>query len=314
MRRAGAAAALALAALAAPAHAGFPVDREETCPVGGEKFTFTTTGSYSVFGQRPDGKPFGSWFFPLAMPECPSNALVVYRKFKPEEIPALTALVASPEYKALRSETQYFRASWLAARMEPGDPQRAAFLLLQASWEVDEAPAIKARYQRAFAEAAEAIAPDAADLDSLFLRFRLANARRELGEFDAARAALDSLPLAALDVTVPTDKTVPYEQRRDAKSRRFLHDQALLMRKVIDAGDSASTPLDLMSVDFAGAACADLIEADAAAPLPERCNEPLVRERTQEVLRNRKDRAAKGGPTAGEVADDAEEAAEAIAD
>jgi hypothetical protein len=69
-----------------------------------------------------------------------------------------------------------------------------------------------------------------------------------------------------------------------------------------------------MSVDFAGAACADLIEAGAAAPLPERCNEPLVRERMQEVLRNRKDRAAKGGPTAGEVADDAEEAAEAIAD
>lgn len=308
MMRAGAAAAVALAALAAPAHAGFPVESEETCPVGGEKFTYTTTGSYSIFGQRPDGKPYGSWLFPLAMPECPSNALVVYREFKPEEIPALTALIASPEYTALRSETQYFRASWLAARMEPGDPHRAAFLLLQATWEVDEAPETKARYQRAFAEAAGAITPDAAELDSLFLRFRLANARRELGEFDAARAALDSLPLAALDVAVPTDKKVPYEQRREAESRRFLHDQTLRMRRVIDAGDASPTPLDLMSADFAGQACADLIEADVAAALPERCNDPKVRERTQRVLAYRKSRTTGNEPTALEVAEEAEDA------
>ena len=84
------------------------------------------------------------------------------------------------------------------------------------------APETKTRYQRAFAEAAEKIAPVADDLDTLFLRFRLANARRELGEFDAARAALDSLPLAALDVTAPTGEEVAYEQRRDAESRRFL--------------------------------------------------------------------------------------------
>ncbi len=309
MIRAASLAALALVC-AAPAQAGIPYAREETCPVGGETFSFTTTASYTIFGQRPDGKPYGSWMFPLALPECPSNALVVYREFKPEEIPALTALVASPEYQALRSETQYFRASWLAARMEPSDPQRAVFLLLQATWEADWAPETKTRYQRAFAEAAETIAPDASDLDSLFLRFRLANARRELGEIDAARAALDSLPLAALDVTVPTGEEVAYEQRRDAESRRFLFETIPLMRKVIDAGDSSTTPLDLMGADFAGEACADLIEADAAAPLPERCDAPKVRERTQRVLGYRKDRAAEDAPTAGEVLEAAEDAAE----
>lgn len=310
MRRAGAAAALALATLAAPAHAGFPVESEETCPVGGEKFTYTSTGSYSVFGQRPDGKPYGSWMFPLAMPECPSNALVVYRAFKPEEIPALTALVASPEYQALRGETPYFRASWLAARMEPGDAQRSAFLLLQATWEVDEAPAIKTRYQRAFAEAASEITVDPDDNDSLFLRFRLANAYRELGDFAAASDALESLPRAAIDVQVPTDPKTDYRVRKAAESRRFLLGMIPLMRKVIDAGDASSTPLDLMSADFAGNACADLIEADAAAPLPERCNDPKVRERTQKVLGYRKNRAANDGPTAGEVMEAAEEAAE----
>jgi len=306
--RAAGLAALALVC-AAPAQAGIAYAREETCPVGGETFSFTTTASYTIFGQRPDGKPFGSWSFPLALPECPSNALVVYREFKPEEIPALTALVASPEYAALRSETPYFRASWLAARMEPGDPQRALFLLLQASWEVDEAPATKTRYQRTFAEAAAAIAPDADDLDSLFLRFRLANAWRELGEFAAARAALESLPLAALDVAVPTDKKVPYEQRREAESRRFLHDQTPRMRKAIDAGDASPTPLDLMDADFAGTACADLIEADAAAPLPERCNETKVRERTEEVREYRKARTADDERMAREVPEEAGDSA-----
>ncbi|MCL9998278.1 MAG: hypothetical protein NBV68_02760 [Erythrobacter sp.] len=299
------AAALAVATLAAPAHAGIAYDTEETCPVGGEKFTYTTTASYTVFGQRPDGKPYGSWRFPLAMPECPSNALVVYREFKPEEIPALAALVASPEYQAMRGETQYFRASWLSARLEPDDRAGAAFLLLQASWEADEDPALKARYQRAFAEAAEKIAPEAEYLDTLALRFRLANARRELGEFDAARAALDSLPLAALDVPEPTDRNADYAVRKNAENRRFLLVQAAALRKVIEAGDTSSTPLDLMGADFAGNACADLIEADAAAPLPERCNDPKVRERTNRVLEYRKARTAEDESMAREVPEQA---------
>lgn len=307
MRRAGAALALALAALAAPAHAGFPVESEETCPVGGEKFTYATTGSYTIFGQRPDGKPYGSWFFPLALPECPSNALVVYRAFKPEEIPALTALVASPEYQALRSETQYFRASWLAARMESGDPQRAIFLLLQATWEADGALETKARYQRAFAEAAQGIAPDADDLGTLFLRFRLANARRELGEFDAARAALDSLPLAALDVAVPTDEDVPYEERDEAESRRFLFEAIPMMRKAITSGDTSSEPVDLMDPDFLAGRCADMIEEDPSAPLPEHCNDPAIRKAADEFVGRR--RSADFGDEMPKGADAAEEAA-----
>jgi hypothetical protein len=310
VKRACAVAALAVATLAAPAHAGIAYDTEETCPVGGEKFTYTTTASYTVFGQRPDGKPYGSWRFPLAMPECPSNALVVYREFNREEIPALAALVASPEYQALRGEAQYFRASWLSARLEPDDRAAAAFLLLQASWEADGDPALKARYQRAFAEAADRIAPEADKLDTLFLRFRLANARRELGEFDAARAALDSLPLAALDVEVPKDRKADYAVRKNAESRRFLLVQAAALRKVIDAGDTSSTPLDLMSADFAGAACADRIEADAAATLPERCNEPAVRERARELLEYRKARTAEDEAMAREMPEEEKETAE----
>lgn len=309
MIRAGAIAALALAC-AAPAFAGFPVQSEETCPVGGETFTFTTTGSYSIFGQRPDGKPFGSWTFPLALPECPSNALVVYREFKPEEIPALTALVLSPEYQALRDETPYFRASWLAARMDAADPLTSAFLLLSATWEADFDPVLKARYQRAFADVAVAMPVDSANLDSLFLHYRRANALRELGDFAGADAALDLLPLAALDVSVPQGDDVEYEAVRDARSRRFLFEMIPLMRKVIAAGNTSSDPMEMMDDRVAAGRCADMIEEDPAAPLPARCTEPAVRKQADIYLKNRRgddDMAATAAEAVADVEDTSED-------
>jgi hypothetical protein len=303
VRLAGASLALALAALAAPAHGGFPVQSEETCPVGGEKFTYTTTGSYSTFGQRPDGKPYGSWRFPLAMPECPSNALVVYRAFKPEEIPALAALVASPEYQALRAESQYFRAAWLARQMDAADPFEALFLLLSATWEVDDAPETKARYQRAFADAALAVPIDVARIDTLFLHFRRANALRELGDFQGARAALDLLPHAALDVEVPTDRKVPYQTRDEARSRRFLFDMIPQLGKTIAAGDRSAEPLDLVPEMVAANLCADRAEAGAATPAQDRCSEEAMRKEVSEILERRRKWAQEDATLADEMGD-----------
>lgn len=287
MIRAAGLAALALAC-ASPVFAGFPVQSEETCPVGGEKFTYTTTGSYSTFGQRPDGKPYGSWTFPLAMPECPSNALVVYREFKPEEIAALTALVQSAEYQALRDESQYFRAAWLARRMDAADPFTALYLLLSATWEVDDAPETKARYQRAFADAALVVPIDVAQIDTLFLQYRRANALRELGDFAAADAALDSLPLAALDVTVPTDPKADYKLRQDARERRFLFDMIPLLRKTIAAQDRSAEPLDLVPEMVAANLCADRVVAGASAPAQDRCGEEEMRKSVSEILERRR--------------------------
>jgi hypothetical protein len=307
--RAGAALALVLAALAAPAHAGYPIEIEQTCPVGGETFTHTTTGSDTIFGQRPDGKPYGSWMFPLALPECPSNRLVVYRDFEPEEIAPLTALVKSPEYKALRDETPYFRAAWLAERMDKADPLPAAFLLLSATWEADWEPETKSRYQRAFADAASAKPVDPANRGSLFLRFRLANAWRELGEFGKATEALDSLPLDALDVPVPTGDDVPDEAAEDARSRRFLFEAIPLMRKVILAENTSSEPVELMDPEYVAARCADLIEEGTSAPLPNHCNEPAIRKAAEEYVRRRA-----GDDFGDERPRDADTSADAIGD
>lgn len=306
IRAAGAGLALGLAAFANPAFAGFPVQSEETCPVGGETFTFTTTGSYSTFGQRPDGKPYGSWTFPLAMPECPSNALVVYREFKPDEIPALTALVQSSDYQALRGESPYFRAAWLAQRMDASQPVSVLYLLLSATWEVDDAPETKARYQRAFADAAARVPMDVDDTQTLVLHYRRANALRELSDFEGAIAVLDLLPSAALDVVVPKGNDVPYEVKREARNRRFLFENIPLMRKVIEAGDASSFPVDLMDSDMAGWACADL--SDAGDPLHARCAEPAVQKRMQKILDSRRNDPPEDEASAADAAAEAEAA------
>ncbi|HYC05809.1 MAG TPA: hypothetical protein VED40_21125 [Azospirillaceae bacterium] len=199
MRHIGATLLAALLTLApGPAGAAMSAPVEITCPVGGERFTFTDTPSYSTWGTRPDGKPFGSWDFPLPIPECPGNGLVLYKDFSPAEIKRLRQIADQPGYRALRGETTYYRAAWLTRELEGGGLE-AAWRLLQASWQADGAPERKARYQREFVEAAAALpaAPDS--LDWLALQGRAANALRELGEFDRAARLLAGLPPRPLD-------------------------------------------------------------------------------------------------------------------
>lgn len=263
---------LAVMLASCPALASFPIEVEETCPVGGETFTHITTPSYSTFGQRPDGKPYGSWTFPIEIPDCPDNRLVMYREFEADEIDELTQLVYSEEYKALHGETTYYRASWLAKQLDDEPGLGPLFLLMRAAWQVDDMPATKARYQREFAQNAEGIAPDPANLDALFLRYRVANAWRELGEFERAGAALDTLPLDALDVGSPGEDA-SYDAQNAANARRYLFDTIPVMRRLIARGETSSEPFDLIPLQMAMWKCEELSETGEVA-MPERCSEP----------------------------------------
>jgi hypothetical protein len=191
--------AVLLAVPAAPAVAGTPVTRQMTCPIGGERFDFTTTGSYTIFGSRPDGKPFGSWSFPLELPECPGNGLIVYKEnFEPVELTRLGALIVTPGYRALRGgDTSYYRLSWLMREM--GQPRGdVLWMLVQATWQPADDSPVRARYLGELA-AAVAAEPDApADLDGYAIRAYGINALRELGRFEEAAALLARTPLAPL--------------------------------------------------------------------------------------------------------------------
>ena len=262
------------AALTTPAQAGTPYEKQMTCPVGGKTFTYTATGSFSTFGSRPDGKPYGSWVFPMPLPECPTNRLVVYRDFLPEEIAPLTQLVQSPEYAALHGETPYYRAQWLSTRMDAGkvDYPLWLLLLLQASWEVDDDLPRKARYQAEFVERAAAFPIDPPKVETLILRFRVANALRELGRFDEALIALDTIPL---DVPTPLvgDPTIDNEEDREA--REYLAEQGALLREYIARRDTSSEPVRMVPESTAAFICA-LATETAATDIDPFCSSPAM--------------------------------------
>lgn len=258
---AGIALAGCIAALATPALAGMPVQMELTCPVGGEEFTHTGTGSYSTFGSRPDGKPYGSWIFPIPIPECPGNGLVMYREFEDHELKALSTLVLADDYRALREETTYYRAQWLADRLGDGDAG-PPWLLMRAAWQADGDPARKARYQREFAERAEAFPLAPESLETLVLRYRVANAWRELGEFERAASALDSIPTDSLDVEIPPREAATRDEIDDAENRRYLLDAIEKMRPVIAQRNTEAEPLTMIPDTFAIHRCASLLEED----------------------------------------------------
>jgi hypothetical protein len=255
---AAAVAALAFAA-AVPVSAGMPVTETMTCPIGGGSFSFTSTASYSTYGERPDGKPYGSWTFPLALPECPDNGLVLYKQYTPEEVARLEPLVASEAYQALRKEdTPYYRAYWLMKAMGV-EPERSLWALLQASWEAQDKPELRKRYLAELAEASAAVPPRPTDLNWIGMEGRAINALRELGRFDEASARLAKMPLAELAAAGETP---------EARTRRGWQVFFTAIKPVIERRDSSIEPLDMLPRSVAFGRCLDqadkLGEADKA--------------------------------------------------
>ena len=271
MKLLGTLVSIAVLSLGAQAHGGMPVPVKMKCPVGGKSFTYTSTASMSQWGDRPDGKPYGSWTFPMPLPECPDNGLVVYREFSRDETKALKPLLATPEYGQLRStETPYYRAYWLMGKL--GDPaENQIWVLQQAAWESDEDPARKARYQEEFVARARTLPhPEAGQDDLLWIVTGLhaANALRELGRFDEALQLAESIPLTSLDVTVPAEQatgTTPSglgkfvgnsAEIRAAQNRRSWMNYAASLKAVIARRDSSSEPLDMIPRRVALRRCA----------------------------------------------------------
>jgi hypothetical protein len=229
----------------------------QTCPVGGEVFDFMQVGSYSSFGERPDGRAFGMLTgFP--MPECPGNHLVMFRTFKPEEIERLKSLIESPAYRALVADgTPTMRAAWLAQAL--GDsPSDVAIRLIIASWDEDDRPEIKRRLQREFIAAVDGLAPGFVVLEA-----RRANAHRELGEFAVALAQAETATRdLAADITGrPTE-------------RQDLADYLRRLKIVIRRHDASAEPLDMIPDSIRRERCKALGLKRGAPRLPKICSRP----------------------------------------
>ncbi|HEX8307431.1 MAG TPA: hypothetical protein VF645_03325 [Allosphingosinicella sp.] len=252
--------AAGLAIFAAPLAAAPTVPvaaRTMTCPIGGAKFQFQPVAPPVVAGERPDGRPVGGMKFPLALPECPDNGLVLFKEYDADEVAKLEPLVASEAYRALRKDgTQYYRAYWLMR--ETGlPPERFLWALLQASWEAEDKPELRKRYLEELVEASAKVPPRPGDLTWIGMEGRAINALRELGRFDEALARLDKVPLAGLDSPAPVGAAATPQALAQARSRRGWRTFFTAIRPAIERRDSSIAPLDLLPRSFAAGRCID---------------------------------------------------------
>ncbi|HEX2764868.1 MAG TPA: hypothetical protein VHM92_13630 [Allosphingosinicella sp.] len=250
---------LTAALLLAPAAvgAGTPTVQKMTCPIGGAGFDYKTTVSYSTWGERPDGKPYGSWTFPLALPECPDNGLVLYKEYDAEEVAKLEPLVASEAYQALRkADTPYYRAYWLMKAMGLG-PERYLWALLQASWEAEGRGELRARYLAELADSSAKVPARPGDMNWIGMEARAANALRELGRFDEAMARLDNVPLTGLDAAMPTGAAATPQAIAEVRTRRGWLAFIRGLKVAIARRDASIEPLDLIPRSIAVGRCID---------------------------------------------------------
>ncbi|MEO7178584.1 MAG: hypothetical protein ABIW83_07055 [Allosphingosinicella sp.] len=262
--------AAALAALACPAVGGraaspapaAPAAKAMTCPIGGGSFKYQPSAAAQVvLGERPDGRPIGGVKFPLALPECPDNGLVLYKDYDSGEVAKLEPLVASEAYRALRkADTQYYRAYWLMREMGVG-PELYLWALLQASWEAEGNPELRKRYLEELVEASAKVPTRPADLNWIGMEGRSINALRELGRFDEALARLDKVPLAALRSPVPASASTPASasapESPQARVRRGWRTFFTAIRPAIERRDPSPEPLDLLPRSVAAGRCID---------------------------------------------------------
>jgi hypothetical protein len=251
--------AAAVAALGSPGPADAappPIDaRAMTCPIGGGSFSFLPVAPPVVQGERPDGRPYGNVKFPITLPECPDNGLVLYKEYGPAEVAKLEPLVASDSYQALRKgETQYYRAYWLMREMGEA-PERYLWALLQASWEAEGKPELRKRYLEELVDASAKVPPRPADLAWIGMEGRAINALRELGRFDEAKARLDKVPLAGLQA--PAAGASGPQTAAQARSRRGWATFFTAIGPVIERRDSSLEPLDLLPRVVAAGRCLD---------------------------------------------------------
>jgi hypothetical protein len=253
--------AAAFAAIAVPAAAAAPAvpvaARKMTCPIGGSGFQFQPVAPPVVAGERPDGKPVGGTKFPLALPECPDNGLVLYKEYDAGEVSKLEPLVASEAYRALvKDGTQYYRAYWLMREMGM-PPERYLWALLQASWEAEGRRELRKRYLEELVEATAKVPARPGDLAWIGMEGRAINALRELGRFEEALARLDKVPLSGLDAPPPTGAAATPQALAQARSRRGWRTFFAAIRPVIERRDSSAEPLDLIPRSVAAGRCID---------------------------------------------------------
>jgi hypothetical protein len=136
-------------------------------------------------------------------------------------------------------------------------PEDYLWALLQASWEAEGKPDLRARYLGELAALSAKVAPNPADIDWIGMEGRAINALRELGRFDEAEARLEKVPLAGLDVKVPAGPGAGPKAVADAKAKRNWLTFFRQLKVAIARKDSSIEPFDMIPRSVALGYCID---------------------------------------------------------
>lgn len=214
---------LVLALLFATPAAALTLDKiEVACPIGGEKFETVAVMSASTFGMNLDLKPIGATMAPWPLADCPGNGFVFApeQEFSADEIAAVTSIVASAEYQALRAETPYFRLAHILARL--GKPAgEISDALLQATWEVEEDPGRYERYARDLLAKLDLTIAEGGE-NVITTRILKVEVLRRVGDFAAAGEYVGAL-LAELPADHELRWVLDFEQTLIGQSDRATH-------------------------------------------------------------------------------------------
>ena len=182
------------------------VEQEVECPLGGEKFKAVTFNVYSTYGRHLDWEPISYMRFPIPLPVCPSNGLVVTKKkYSKDELVKLKKVVESSEYKDLYSQkhaTYFLFAKMIELQEEKSEKVDFWWLYLNATWEADKCKN-KKRYKEYALETISASKKKLAkskDSSEIYwvLKVVIANMYRRIGDFKTAHDLADKFGAPAL--------------------------------------------------------------------------------------------------------------------
>ncbi|HEX4848281.1 MAG TPA: hypothetical protein VFV30_09055, partial [Novosphingobium sp.] len=261
-------------------------EHEFICPVGGERFRQDTSFPTFPLESYPDGGGPGVEGSDAGLPECPSNGLVLLVPYKheqgdsqeaytPEEIARLPALIASPEYQALRKDTRAARLVWLAEKL--GRPAWQRFHLLQRAAWVARTPEERRRWMTRIANEGEGLAasPGFPPVFAIEVRYYTVNALRELGRFDEASAMLARLRNDAL----AQRRAERGDQPPNPHVMETLDTDSLAgieeLQKAIDLRDDDRFPVSMMGEKWANLVCGDA--DDSPIPITEKTRQGCAR-------------------------------------
>jgi hypothetical protein len=259
-----------------------------SCPVGAE--VFVPPGhpfEQRTWGRRPDGKILTTVPSPPPLSECPGNRLIIFREFSDTDLPTLSAAIGEPAYAALiDTETQYYRAAWLARRLNPTSIE-AAELMMKATWETAEESSRRSRYLSEFARYVSELPSNTEDLAWIELSLRAANAMRELHDYDRALQFLANVPRGLLDVVVPEEIHIDVTERgygiansdaiQEAERRRDLLRLLDNLSAAVQRRDSSIELLELLFPSATAWRCMEFSASElSTSPAREACSSAEV--------------------------------------